>query len=75
MRCRRSTRKKSRSWSVKPFAYQEVARKLESAGFLMVSQKGSHVKCARSDGHSFRTAIMPSHREIAVGARHVQRGP
>ncbi|MYA44306.1 MAG: type II toxin-antitoxin system HicA family toxin [Gemmatimonadetes bacterium] len=33
----------------------------------MVSQKGSHVKFARSDGSSIRTAIVPRHREIAVG--------
>ncbi len=33
----------------------------------MVGQKGSHVKFARSDGHSVHTAIVPRHREIAVG--------
>lgn len=33
----------------------------------MVGQKGSHVKFARSDGNSVRTAIVPRHREIAVG--------
>ena len=32
-----------------------------------MSQKGSHVKFAKSDGESVRTAIVPRHREIAIG--------
>ena len=50
-----------------PFPYREVRRKLESAGFVLYSQKGSHVKFIRKDGDSIRTVIVPAHKEIAVG--------
>jgi predicted RNA binding protein YcfA (HicA-like mRNA interferase family) len=44
-----------------------VKRRLESAGFAEVSQKGSHVKFARHNGDVIDTAIVPRHNEIAVG--------
>jgi predicted RNA binding protein YcfA (HicA-like mRNA interferase family) len=31
---------------LKPLSYREIKRKLEAAGFEIVSQKGSHVKFA-----------------------------
>jgi predicted RNA binding protein YcfA (HicA-like mRNA interferase family) len=37
---------------------------LGRAGFVRVSQKGSHVKLRHADG---RTAIVPMHREVAAG--------
>jgi predicted RNA binding protein YcfA (HicA-like mRNA interferase family) len=37
---------------------------LRRAGFVQVSQKGSHVKMRHSDG---RTAIVPNHKELAQG--------
>lgn len=40
-------------------------RALERAGFLPVSQRGSHVKLRHADG---RTVIVPMHREVAVGS-------
>jgi predicted RNA binding protein YcfA (HicA-like mRNA interferase family) len=39
---------------------------LEAAGFIEVSQKGSHV--AKQTDEGLRTALVPRHREIAVGA-------
>ncbi len=42
----------------------EAVRALERAGFLPVSQRGSHVKLHHADG---RTVIVPMHREVAVG--------
>ena len=42
----------------------EAVRALERAGFLPVSQRGSHVKLRHADG---RTVIVPMHREVAVG--------
>lgn len=42
----------------------EAVRALERAGFLPVSQRGSHVKLRQADG---RTVIVPMHRELAVG--------
>ncbi|MXY76379.1 MAG: type II toxin-antitoxin system HicA family toxin [Acidimicrobiia bacterium] len=50
-----------------PLPYRQVARKLHSAGFVEVSQKGSHVKFVRRDGHEIRTAVVPRHREVRVG--------
>jgi predicted RNA binding protein YcfA (HicA-like mRNA interferase family) len=40
---------------------------LEAAGFTEVGQRGSHVKFAKQTDESIRTAIVPRHREIAVG--------
>jgi predicted RNA binding protein YcfA (HicA-like mRNA interferase family) len=44
-----------------------VKRKLEAAGFVERSKKGSHVKFVKETSDSIRTAIVPEHREIAVG--------
>jgi len=37
---------------------------LRSVGFAEVSQRGSHAKLRHEDG---RTAIVPLHRELAMG--------
>ena len=50
-----------------PLPYRQVARKLRRAGFVEVSQKGSHVKFVRRDGDEIRTAVVPRHREVRVG--------
>jgi predicted RNA binding protein YcfA (HicA-like mRNA interferase family) len=50
-----------------PLPYRQVKRKLEAAGFAEVSQKGSHVKFVRHADEGTRTAIVPLHREVAVG--------
>ena len=52
---------------LRPLPYREVKRKLEAAGFTQVSQKGSHVKFIRRTDEGTRTAIVPRHREVAVG--------
>ena len=52
---------------LRPLPYREVARRLRAAGFIEVSQRGSHVKFARTTDAGTRTAIVPRHREIAVG--------
>lgn len=38
-----------------------------AAGFAEAAQSGSHVKFARRTSAGTRTAIVPKHREIAVG--------
>ncbi|WP_193197018.1 type II toxin-antitoxin system HicA family toxin [Nostoc sp. MG11] len=53
--------------SLKPLPYREVKRRLEAAGFEEVSQKGSHVKFAKSTDEGTRTAIVPRHREVTIG--------
>jgi len=50
-----------------PLPYREVKRRLEAAGFVVHSQKGSHVKFVRQDPDGLRVVIVPAHREIAVG--------
>ena len=50
-----------------PQPYREVKRRLESAGFVEMSQKGSHVKFVRRTALLVDTAIVPKKAEIAVG--------
>ncbi len=38
-----------------------------AAGFAEVSRKGSHVKFAKTTSEGTRTAIVPDHREVALG--------
>lgn len=52
---------------LKPQPYREVKRKLRAAGFVEVSQKGSHVKFSKTTSDGTRVAIVPHHREITVG--------
>ncbi len=52
---------------LRPLPYREVKRKLEAAGFMQVSQRGSHVKFIKHAEEGTRTAIVPRHRDVAVG--------
>ena len=47
--------------------FREVKRRLESAGFVEGSQKGSHVKFVRTQGGIVDTAIVPRKSEVPVG--------
>lgn len=47
--------------------FRDVRRRLLAAGFVEVAQTGSHVKFAKAIGGATRTAIVPRHREVAVG--------
>jgi predicted RNA binding protein YcfA (HicA-like mRNA interferase family) len=51
---------------LRPLPYREVRRKIEAAGFVEVSKKGSHVKFAKAISSGVLTVIVPEHREIAV---------
>lgn len=50
-----------------PQPFREVKRRLEAAGFVEASQKGSHVKFVRRAGDTIDTAIVPWKNEIPVG--------
>jgi predicted RNA binding protein YcfA (HicA-like mRNA interferase family) len=50
-----------------PVSFADARRKLIAAGFLETSKVGSHVKFAKSVDGGVRAAIVPKHREIAVG--------
>jgi predicted RNA binding protein YcfA (HicA-like mRNA interferase family) len=52
---------------LKPQHFREIKRRLEAAGFVEVSQKGSHVKFVRRSDDIVDTAIVPNKREVAVG--------
>jgi predicted RNA binding protein YcfA (HicA-like mRNA interferase family) len=51
---------------LKPLSYRQVRRKLERAGFAIVSQRGSHVKFVRHGSDEVRTAIVPHYHEIPI---------
>ena len=52
---------------LKPLPFREVKRRLEAAGFVETSQKGSHVKFVRRREQTVDTAIVPRKSEIPVG--------
>jgi predicted RNA binding protein YcfA (HicA-like mRNA interferase family) len=51
---------------LKPQPFREVKRRLEQAGFVETSQKGSHVKFVRRRGETVDTAIVPKKSEIPI---------
>ena len=53
-----------------PQPFREGKRRLESAGFLETSQKGSHVKFVRRTESFVDTTIVPKKAEIVVGIPH-----
>ena len=52
---------------LKPEPFREVKRRLLAAGFIEVSQKGSHVKFARQLASVVDTVIVPKKLEIPTG--------
>ena len=55
---------------LKPESFREIKRRLERAGFVEASQKGSHVKFVRRLGDVTDTVIVPNRREVPVGTLH-----
>lgn len=53
---------------LRPLPFCEVKRKLEVAGFVEQSRKGSHVKFVKQTDRGLYTTIVPHHREVSVGA-------
>ena len=53
--------------SLKPLPFREVRRRLLDAGFVEVSQEGSHVKFARTTDTKIYTTIVPRHSEVRMG--------
>lgn len=50
-----------------PLPFRHVKRRLEAAGFVEASQKGSHVKFVRRSGEVVDTAVVPRKPEIPIG--------
>lgn len=51
----------------KLYSAREILSALQRAGFSIVSQKGSHIKLAKSKKDKVYTVIVPYHKEVAVG--------
>ena len=45
----------------------KVVKALQKKGFLIVHQRGSHVKLKKTEGGKVYIAIVPMHRELAKG--------
>ncbi|GBL12804.1 hypothetical protein MTo_00091 [Microcystis aeruginosa NIES-1211] len=52
---------------LKPLSYREIKRKLEAAGFEVISQKGSHVKFAKDTPEGKMTTIVLCYKEVTIG--------
>ena len=52
---------------LRPVPFREVRRKLEAAGFVELGRRGSHVKFMKRTSDREWVAIVPNHREVAVG--------
>lgn len=51
----------------KLYSSRQIVKALRRIGFEIVSQKGSHIKLRGTfDGETF-TAIVPNHKEVALG--------
>ena len=46
---------------LRPLAYREVRRRLHAAGFVEISQRGSHVKFIRTAPDGTHVVIVPRH--------------
>lgn len=51
----------------KLYSSREIINALKRLGFNIISQKGSHVKMRGIIDGKLQTAIIPAHRQIAVG--------
>ena len=52
---------------LRPLPFREIKRRLEAAGFMETSQKGSHVKFVRRSGDVVDTVIVPRKHEVPAG--------
>jgi predicted RNA binding protein YcfA (HicA-like mRNA interferase family) len=52
---------------LRPLPFREVKRRLEAAGFIETTQKGSHVKFVRQTEGATDVAIVPRKHEIPTG--------
>ena len=53
----------------KPLPFREVKRRLDVAGFFESTQGGSHIEFVKQTEQGLLTAIVPQHREIAIGTQ------
>ena len=51
----------------KLYSGREIIKALQKDNFILVSQKGSHVKLVKEAHNQKFTVIVPNHREVAIG--------
>lgn len=51
----------------KLYSAREIINKFQRLGFTVVSQKGSHIKLRGVRNGKLQTAIVPNHKEVALG--------
>lgn len=51
----------------KLYSARQVIKSLQRLGFVIVSQKGSHIKLRKVTGGNTFSPIVPNHKEIAMG--------
>lgn len=51
----------------KLYSARIILSALQRAGFSIVSQKGSHIKLTKTTKEKTFTAIVPNHKEVAIG--------
>lgn len=51
----------------KLYSSREVLKALKKAGFIVVAQKGSHIKLRGIYNGKIQTVIVPNHKQIAFG--------
>lgn len=49
------------------YSARVILNALQRAGFSIISQKGSHIKLFKRRGDKSYTAIVPNHKEVAIG--------
>ncbi len=50
----------------KLYSARVILSALQRTGFIIVSQKGSHIKLFKRKGKRVFTVIVPNHKEIAI---------
>lgn len=51
----------------KLYSAREILSTLQRAGFVIISQKGSHIKLIKNKKGRVYSVIVPYHKEVAVG--------
>ena len=46
---------------------KKLVKSFENLGFIIVGQKGSHIKMQRSYGKTIQTLVVPNHKSISKG--------
>ena len=51
----------------KLYSARQIVKALKRIGFEIISQKGSHIKLRGTFGGETYSAIVPNHKEVALG--------